>query len=67
MKLIRRENDQRYVHSEVIQLLDLLKMWGSLGKKLLDEKVSESNLEEWLKFVVNKKEIICCILDRGHC
>ena len=50
-----------YILSEGIQITDLLTMRGSLGKKLLDEKVSESNLEEWLKFVVNKKEIICCI------
>ena len=50
-----------YVLSEGIQLTYLLKMGGSLGKKLLNKKVSESNLEECLKCVVNKKAIICCI------
>ena len=44
----------RYVLSEVIQILDLLKMWGSLGKKMLKNIVGESNIEEWMKHVMNE-------------
>ena len=60
MNWISQKTDPRYVLSEGIQLTDLLKMWGLIGKKLLNEKVGESNIEEWLKCIVNKKTIICC-------
>ena len=43
-----------YVLSGVIQLLALFKMWLSHGKKMFNEIVSESKIEEWLKLVVNE-------------
>ena len=55
MNCISQETDPGYVLSEGIHLPALLKMWGSLGKKLLNKIVGESKLEEWLKFIVNEK------------
>ena len=57
MNCISQETDPGYVLSEGIQLPALLKMWGSLGKKLLNKRVGESKLEEWLKFIVNEKRL----------
>ena len=52
MNRIRQETSPRYVMSEVIQLPSLLTIWGSLGKKLLKERGSELELEDWLKLVL---------------
>ena len=51
--MIRREIGPRYVLNEVIKLPYLLTMLGSLGKKMLIERVVEAKLEEWLKLIVN--------------
>ena len=59
MKRIWRRNYLKYVHSEVIQLLDLLKMWGSLGKELFFNRVDDLKLEELLKCNVTTKRRIC--------
>ena len=50
---IMPETSPRYVLSEVIQLLDLITMLRSLGKKIINKRVGESNLEEWPKRVLN--------------
>ena len=52
MNRIRQETSPRYVMSEFIQLPSLLTIWGSLGKKLLKERGSELELEDWLKLVL---------------
>ena len=38
----------------MIHLLALLKIWESLRKKLLKERVGKSKFEEWSKHVVNE-------------
>ena len=53
--MIRRETYPRSILSEGIQILSFLTIWGSLGKKSLNERVGESNLEEWSKCVVDEK------------
>ena len=56
---------------EVIELLSLLKIWGSLGKKILKEKVGESKLEEWTKYVFSEMSrifricAIGCLVEKG--
>ena len=60
MNWIIQKTDPRYVLSEGIQLTVLLTMWGLIGKKLLNEKVGESNIEEWFKCIFNEKKIIFC-------
>ena len=54
MNYIRRETGPTYLLSEFIQLMSLLAMWGSTGKKYLNEIVVDSKLEDWLKRVENK-------------
>ena len=61
MNWIRQENDPRYILSEFIQLPSLLTMWGSLGKKIMNGRVGESNIEEWYKCFVNEMRRIFCI------
>ena len=55
MNQIRWETVLSYVLSEGIQLRSLLKIWGLLGKKMLNERVDESKIEEWSKYVVNER------------
>ena len=44
----------RYKTSEVFQLPSLLTMWGLLVKRMLKDRVGESNIEEWSKHVLNE-------------
>ena len=44
MNCIRQKNDPMYVLSEVIQIPPLLEIWGSICKKILNDRVSESNI-----------------------
>ena len=38
--IVLGETDPRYVLSEVVQLLILFTMWVSLGKKMLNKRIS---------------------------
>ena len=53
--------ESRYKPSEVIQLLSLLTMWGSLGNKMSKNRVGELKLEEWSKHVLNDMRQVFCI------
>ena len=63
MKWIRWKIYPRHVQSKGIKIPSLLKFCGSLGKKLLHERVGESRIEEWSKYVVNEKRQNFNILD----
>ena len=43
-----------YELSEFIELPVILTMLGSLGKKMLNKRVGESNIEDWSKLFVNE-------------
>ena len=53
MNRIRQGTGPRYILSEVIQLPDLLTIWGSLGRKILNDRSRELKIEECPKRVVN--------------
>ena len=61
MNHIGWETGPRYRLSGGIQLPGLLKRWGSLGNKMLSGRVSELNLGECLKCVVNAMRWMFCI------
>ena len=48
----------RYKPNEVIQLLSLLTMWGSVGKKMSKKRVSEPKLEERSKRILNVMRLV---------
>ena len=42
-----------YKPSKIVQIPSLLTIWGSLGRKMLKERVGGSKFEEWSKLRVN--------------
>ena len=58
--MVKIINHSRYKPSEVVQILSLFTMWGSLGRKMIKEIVCESSLEEWSKLVLNDMRQVFC-------
>ena len=56
----------RYKPCEVVQLPALMTRWGSLGKKILKERVGESKIEEWSKRVLNETRQSFCKWEIGN-